>query len=166
MEKTLEERIQVLEQYVSALSGLHGIGVNIKLLNDKAKVPTYGSGLAAGCDLYATEDYSVEPYQRVLVRTGIAIALPYGYEAQIRPRSGNAIKYGITVINTPGTIDADYRGEVCVPIVNLSNVPYTINAGDRIAQMIINHVSHAIFKEVDELDETERGEGGFGHTGK
>ena len=104
--KTLEEKVDELEHFVNALIGLHVVGVNIKLLSPDAKLPVYKSGLAAGCDLYAIEDCVVEPGKRVLVRTGIAIALPPGYEAQIRPRSGNALKHGITVVNTPGTIDA------------------------------------------------------------
>lgn len=164
--ETLEERVDKLEHFVNALIGLHGIGVNIKLLSPDAKVPEYKSGLAAGCDLYAIEDCVVEPGKRVLVRTGIAIALPPGYEAQIRPRSGTALKHGITVVNTPGTVDADYRGEVGVPIINLSNKTYIIKQNDRVAQMVINHVEHAMFKVVNELDATERGDGGYGHTGK
>ena len=108
----------------------------------------------------------LNPLERVLVPTGIYIALPDGYEAQIRPRSGLAAKHGITVLNTPGTIDADYRGEIKVILVNLSKDPFTIEDGERICQMIVAQYKQVSWKEVDVLDETERGEGGFGHTGK
>lgn len=104
--------------------------------------------------------------QRVLVPTGLFIALPAGYEAQVRPRSGLAIKHGLTVLNSPGTIDADYRGEVCVILINLSTEAFTINDGERIAQMVIAHHEQAEWLPTDTLDETERGAGGFGHSGK
>ena len=103
--------------------------------------------------------------QRCLVPTGLFIALPQGYEAQVRPRSGLAIKKGVTVLNSPGTIDADYRGEVCVILINLSNEPFVINDGERVAQMVIARHEQAQWEEVESLDETERGAGGFGHTG-
>ena len=118
-------------------------------------------------DLRANIDAPIElqPLGRTLVPTGLFIALPAGYEAQVRPRSGLAIKKGITVLNSPGTIDADYRGEVCVILVNLSNEPFTITDGERIAQMVIARHEQVEWSEVQVLDETERGAGGFGHTG-
>jgi dUTP pyrophosphatase len=112
-----------------------------------------------------SEPVVLQPLERRLIPTGLYIALPPGYEAQVRPRSGLALKHGITVLNAPGTIDADYRGEVGVLLVNLSAVPFTVNAGERIAQMIIARHEQAEFVSVDVLDETERGEGGYGHTG-
>jgi dUTP pyrophosphatase len=112
------------------------------------------------------ESITLQPMQRCLVPTGLFMALPAGYEAQVRPRSGLAIKKGITVLNAPGTIDADYRGEVCVILINLSNEPFVINDGERIAQMVIAKYEQVNWSEVDVLDETERGAGGFGHTGK
>ena len=113
-----------------------------------------------------TEPIVLKPLQRCLVPTGLYIALPEGYEAQVRPRSGLAIKKGITVLNSPGTIDADYRGEVCIILVNLSSEDFIIEDGERIAQMIIAKHEQATWVEVETLDETERGAGGFGHTGK
>jgi dUTP pyrophosphatase len=112
------------------------------------------------------EPMTLAPMQRCLVPTGLFMALPAGYEAQVRPRSGLAIKKGITVLNSPGTIDADYRGEVCVILINLSSEPFVINDGDRIAQMVIARCDQISWQQVEVLDETERGEGGFGHTGK
>jgi dUTP pyrophosphatase len=109
---------------------------------------------------------SLNPLQRVLIPTGLHIELPVGYEAMVRPRSGLALKHGITVLNTPGTIDADYRGEIGVILVNLGNEDYTIKPGDRIAQMVINKYEHITVEVVDKLTETHRGEGGFGHSGK
>jgi dUTP pyrophosphatase len=111
------------------------------------------------------EPVVLEPLQRALIPTGLFMAIPAGYEAQVRPRSGLAIKKGITVLNSPGTIDADYRGEVCVILVNLSSEPFTVTDGERIAQMVIARHEQAEWLEVDTLDETQRGEGGFGHTG-
>ncbi len=140
----------------------------VKIINkSKHSLPKYSTPLSAGVDLTANLESPIElqPLQRVLVPTGFFIELPDGYEAQIRPRSGLAIKHGITVLNTPGTIDADYRGEVKVVLVNLSDKSFTINDGDRICQMVINKFEKAEFVEVDILSETERGEGGFGHTG-
>lgn len=118
-------------------------------------------------DLRASLDQPMvlEPLQRAMVPTGIHIALPEGYECQIRPRSGLAAKHGITVLNSPGTIDADYRGEIKVILVNLSNEPFTINPGERVCQMVISRYSRAEWIQVETLDETERGSGGFGHTG-
>lgn len=122
---------------------------------------------SAGSDLCAAvrEPVTLNPMQRQLIPCGFAIALPLGYEAQVRPRSGLAIKHGITLINTPGTIDSDYRGELIVPIVNLSTQPFTIERGMRIAQIIVSPVTAVQWKEVESLDQTTRGEGGFGHTG-
>lgn len=131
-------------------------------------LPEYATALSAGMDLRAsiTESISLGPLERQLVPTGLFIELPEGYEAQIRPRSGLAFKHGITVLNSPGTIDADYRGEIKVLLVNLSHAPFEINPGERIAQMVI--AQHAVVKwiPVQALGETERGAGGFGHTGK
>lgn len=131
-------------------------------------LPTYQTKQAAGVDLMAflEEPIVIEPMDRVLVGTGLYMALPNGYEAMIRPRSGMAFKHGITVINTPGTIDADYRGELKIALINLSKEAFTINNGDRIAQMVVNKYEKVTFKITDRLDETERGSGGYGHTGK
>jgi len=123
--------------------------------------------MSAGMDLRANLDkpITLQPMQRCMVPTGLYIALPEGYEAQVRPRSGLAIKKGVTVLNTPGTIDADYRGEICVILINLSQEPFVINDGERVAQMIISKYEQASWQQVDSLDETLRGAGGFGHTG-
>ena len=131
-------------------------------------VPSYATELSAGMDLKAFIDTPVTlgPLERALIPTGISIALPEGTEAQIRPRSGLAAKHGITVLNSPGTIDADYRGEIKVILVNLSNEPFVINPGERIAQMVVAKFEKVGWKEVDVLDDTARGEGGFGRTGK
>lgn len=131
-------------------------------------LPEYATALSAGMDLRANIDAPIvlQPMERSIVPTGIYIALPDGFEAQIRPRSGLALKHGITVLNSPGTIDADYRGEVKVILVNLSNEPFTINDGERICQMVIAKYQQIKWNEVKILDETERGTGGFGHTGK
>jgi dUTP pyrophosphatase len=130
-------------------------------------LPVYETPLSAGMDLRAAVEaaISLEPGRRLLVPTGLKIALPAGHEAQVRPRSGLALKHGITCLNTPGTIDADYRGEVIVPVVNLSDAPFTIERGMRIAQMVIAPYTRARFSEVLELPSSERGEGGFGSTG-
>ncbi|MCR5780138.1 MAG: dUTP diphosphatase [Bacteroidaceae bacterium] len=131
-------------------------------------LPQYATPLSAGLDLRANLDapMTVQPMQRVLVPTGLFIALPAGMEAQVRPRSGLALKHGLTVLNSPGTIDADYRGEICVILINLSTEPFTINDGERIAQMVIARHEQAEWQLTDTLDETERGAGGFGHSGK
>ena len=142
--------------------------IKIKIVNKgNQPLPEYATPQSAGVDLRANIDEPVElkPLNRALIPTGLHIALPEGYEAQIRPRSGLAIKKGITCLNTPGTIDADYRGEVGVILINLSAETFIVNPGERIAQMIINKFEQAEFELVEELDETERGEGGFGHTG-
>lgn len=130
-------------------------------------LPQYATPQSAGMDLRANLDspITLQPMQRTLVPTGLYMALPAGYEAQVRPRSGLAIKKGITVLNSPGTIDADYRGEVCVILVNLSSEPFVINDGERIAQMVIARHEQPEIIQVSELDETERGAGGFGHSG-
>ncbi len=130
-------------------------------------LPAYATSQSAGMDLRANIDHPIvlQPMERCLVPTGLYIALPEGYEAQVRPRSGLAYKHGITVLNAPGTIDADYRGEIGVLLVNLSSEAFTINDGERIAQMVIAHYEQATFEPVDSLDETERGKGGYGHTG-
>ena len=130
--------------------------------------PSYATAQSAGMDLKANlkEPVVVQPLQRMLVPTGLYIALPEGYEAQVRPRSGLAIKHGITVLNTPGTVDADYRGEVCVILVNLSQEPFEIVPGERIAQMVIARHEQVEWEEVEILNETLRGAGGFGSTGK
>jgi len=131
-------------------------------------LPTYQSDLAAGLDLMAAihEPITLEPLGRAMVPTGLQIALPAGYEAQVRPRSGLAAKHGVTVLNSPGTIDADYRGEVKVILVNLSDTPFMIGRGERIAQMVIAPVVQAKLVEVTALDATVRGTGGFGSTGR
>ena len=142
--------------------------MEIKIVNKSAyPLPEYATALSAGLDLKAniTEPVTLNPLERVLVPTGLFIALPEGTEAQVRPRSGLAAKHGITVLNSPGTIDADYRGEIKVILVNLSNEPFVINPGERIAQMVVARFERAQWVEVQELDSTERGEGGFGSTG-
>jgi dUTP pyrophosphatase len=130
-------------------------------------LPQYATVHSAGLDLRADLEQSqvLKPLERVLVPTGLYIELPEGYEAQVRPRSGLAAKHGISIVNTPGTIDPDYRGEIKVILVNLSDVPFTLEPGERIAQMIIARFEHISWNEVETLSETVRGEGGFGHTG-
>lgn len=148
------------------------IGINcmkIKIVNNsKHPLPNYATALAAGMDLRANLNESIElfPLERSLIPTGVFIQLPEGYEAQIRPRSGLAVKHGVSIVNAPGTIDADYRGEIKVVLVNLSNEIFTVNDGERICQMVISRHERIEWNEVEMLDETERGEGGFGHTGK
>ena len=143
--------------------------MKIRIVNkSKYPSPAYATELSAGVDLKANleESVTIGPLERTLVPTGLYIALPAGYEAQVRPRSGLAAKFGITVLNTPGTIDADYRGEIKVILVNLSNQPFEIVPGERIAQMVIARHEKATWEEVEELDSTARGAGGFGSTGK
>lgn len=143
--------------------------MNVKVINkSKHALPAYATELSAGLDIRAnlSESITLAPMQRCLVPTGLFIALPKGFEAQIRPRSGLALKKGITVLNSPGTIDADYRGEICIILVNLSAEPFVIEDGERIAQMVIARHEQAVWQEVEVLDETERGVGGFGHTGR
>tara|TARA_B100000900_G_scaffold263820_1_gene225055 strand:+ start:8276 stop:8710 length:435 start_codon:yes stop_codon:yes gene_type:complete len=142
--------------------------VNIKIINkSKNTTPTYSTRNSAGLDLRANnkEKIVLKPMSRILIKTGLFIQLPEGSEAQIRPRSGLAYKYGITVLNSPGTIDADYRGEIGVLLINLSNEDYTIKNGDRIAQMVVAKYEQAEWLEVNQLDGSQRGEGGFGSTG-
>jgi dUTP pyrophosphatase len=143
--------------------------MEIKIVNHSDNpVPSYETMASAGMDLRANliETATILPMQRALIPTGLFISLPVGFEAQVRPRSGLAIKHGVTVLNSPGTIDADYRGEIKVILINLSVEPFTIHHGDRIAQMIISRHEKAQWKQTDKLDETDRGSGGFGHTGK
>ncbi len=132
-------------------------------------LPEYETNLAAGVDLRAAvssdDPFILSPGERTLIPTGFAMALPAGYEAQIRPRSGLAYKHGISVVNSPGTIDADYRGEVKILLINHGNTSFTINRGDRIAQMVVAPISQAVFECVEELSETDRGAGGYGSTG-
>ena len=140
----------------------------VKVVNKgHQQLPAYATEQSAGMDLRANidEPITLHPLERRLIPTGLHIALPKGMEAQIRPRSGLALKHGITVLNSPGTIDADYRGEVMVLLINFSDKYFVINDGERIAQMVIARYEQVEFKTVEELDETERGEGGYGHTG-
>lgn len=143
--------------------------MKVNIVNkSKHPLPEYKTNLSAGMDLRANLDKPVtlKALERALIPTGLFIALPEGYEAQIRPRSGLALKEGLSVLNTPGTIDADYRGEIGIIVINLSHDVIQINDGDRICQMVINKVEQAQWVAVEVLDQTERGEGGFGHTGK
>ena len=142
--------------------------IQIKVINKgHQQLPAYATSQSAGMDLRANIDTPIvlQPMERRLIPTGLHIALPAGFEAQVRPRSGLALKHGLTVLNSPGTVDADYRGEIMVLLINLSSTPFTVNDGERIAQMVIARHEQAAFAEVEELDETERGEGGYGHTG-
>ena len=143
--------------------------VKVKIVNKgRQQLPAYATSQSAGMDIRANieEPIELQPLERRLIPTGLFMALPDGYEAQVRPRSGLALKHGITVLNTPGTIDADYRGEVGVILVNLSNTPFTIEPGERVAQMVIAKYEQAALEEVEVLDETERGAGGYGHSGR
>jgi dUTP pyrophosphatase len=146
------------------------ITVAIKRIRPESELtlPCYMTSLSAGMDLYAdlSADAVLQPGARLLVPTGIAIALPEGYEAQIRPRSGLALKHGISLVNSPGTIDADYRGEIGVILINHGEVPFLLKRGERIAQMVVARFSRVIWDEMDVLEETQRGAGGFGHTGR
>lgn len=147
---------------------IFAVMIKVRIINKgHHQLPEYATPQSAGMDLRANieEPIILKPMQRMLVSTGLFMALPAGYEAQVRPRSGLALKHGITVLNTPGTIDADYRGEVKVLLVNFSDTDFVINDGERIAQMVIAKHETAAFVEVEELDETERGAGGYGHTG-
>ena len=142
--------------------------IQIKVVNKGHQpLPAYATAQSAGMDLRAnlTEPIVLQPMERVLVPTGLHIALPAGYEAQVRPRSGLALKHGVTVLNAPGTIDADYRGEIGVLLINLSNIPFEITDGERIAQLVIASYEQAEWNPVTVLDDTERGDGGYGHTG-
>ena len=143
--------------------------MKVKVVNSSAfALPEYQTPLSAGLDIRAniSQSISLSPLERAMVPTGLYVELPEGYEMQIRPRSGLAAKHGITVLNSPGTIDADYRGEIKVILVNLSNTPFTIEPGERIAQMIVARYEQVEWQAVESLSETERGAGGFGSTGK
>lgn len=140
----------------------------IRIINrGSQQLPAYATPQSAGMDLRANieDPITLRPLERRIVPTGLYIALPEGYEAQVRPRSGLALKHGITVLNSPGTIDSDYRGEIGVLLINLSDTPFVINAGERIAQMVVARHEQAELIEVEELDDTERGAGGYGHSG-
>lgn len=143
--------------------------MKVRIINkSEHQMPEYATAMSAGMDLRANlpdGDVELRPLERRLIPTGLHIALPDGYEAQIRPRSGLAAKFGVTVLNTPGTIDADYRGEIKVILVNLSNETFVVKNGERICQMVIAKYEKVEWEETDNLDDTERGEGGFGHTG-
>lgn len=155
-------------KYVNSQLNKNNNVMKVQIINkSKHDLPQYATPLSAGMDLRANLDAPVtlKPLQRCLIPTGLYIALPDGYEAQIRPRSGLALKKGITLLNTPGTIDADYRGEIGVILVNLSPEDFVVEDGERIAQMVIARYEKAEWTEVEILDETERGAGGFGHTG-
>lgn len=143
--------------------------VTVKVVNSNGvTLPAYATELSAGMDLRAAiqESVTLAPLQRALIPTGLRIELPEGYECQVRPRSGLALKHGITVLNTPGTVDADYRGEIGVILVNLSADPFTIEPGERIAQMVVAQYARVEWEQTSSLSDTMRGEGGFGHTGK
>ena len=143
--------------------------MNVQVINkSNHPLPAYATELSAGMDIRAhlAEPITLAPMQRCLIPTGLYIALPEGFEAQIRPRSGLAIKRGVTVLNTPGTIDADYRGEISIILINLSTDDFVVEDGERIAQMVIARYDQVVWQEVTLLDDTERGTGGFGHTGK
>lgn len=142
--------------------------MKVKIINDSGyELPGYESPEAAGMDVRAAlkEPVTLAPGERCLVPTGLRMQLPAGYECQVRPRSGLALKKGITVLNTPGTVDADYRGEVGIILINLSQEPFTINPGERIAQFVVKQYTRIEWEPVERLDETKRGDGGFGHTG-
>lgn len=142
--------------------------VKIEVINKgRQPLPAYATAQSAGMDLRANipESFTLQSLERRLIPTGLYIALPEGYEAQVRPRSGLALKHGITVLNSPGTIDSDYRGELMVLLINLSQNPFTVNDGERIAQLVIARHEQAVLTAVEVLDETERGAGGYGHTG-
>ena len=143
--------------------------VEVKVVREKGvELPKYETKGSAGMDVRANvkEPITLKSLERILIPTGLKVAIPEGYEIQVRPRSGLAIKHGITMLNTPGTVDSDYRGELKVIVVNLSNEAYTIEPNERIGQFVLNKIEQIEFVEVEELESTERGEGGFGHTGK
>jgi len=139
--------------------------VKIQKITEGAVIPSYAHPGDAGVDLYAAEDAVLKPGERRLIRTGIKIAVPKGYEAQVRPKSGLALKFGLSIVNTPGTIDAGYRGEVGVICINLGSEPIKIEKGKKVAQMVFKKIETVKFEEVPQLDDTSRGEGGFGSTG-
>ena len=164
-----QDRAEIHEfKHINEQTTLHK-KMKVKIVNRSSyPAPEYATEMSAGMDLKAEiqEPVILNPLCRTMVPTGLSISLPQGYEAQIRPRSGLAAKHGITVLNTPGTIDADYRGEIKVILINLSDQPFTINPGERIAQMVVARHEHVQWEETESLDETERGEGGFGSTGR
>lgn len=142
--------------------------VKVRIINESGyDLPAYATTASAGMDVRAAvaAPVTLQPLDRALIPTGLRMALPEGYECQIRPRSGLALRSGITILNSPGTIDADYRGEIGIIMINLSREPFTVNPGERIAQMVIAPVTQAVWEPCAELDDTERGAGGFGHTG-
>ncbi|MDE7376157.1 MAG: dUTP diphosphatase [Muribaculaceae bacterium] len=142
--------------------------VNVKIINNSGQeLPAYETFSSAGMDVRAAvkEPVVIHPMERMLVPTGLRVQLPHGYEMQMRPRSGLSLKHGITLVNTPGTVDADYRGEIGIILINLSNEDFTINPGERICQMVVTRYTHVHWEPVDRIDETERGDGAFGHTG-
>ncbi len=140
------------------------VNVQIRRIAKDLPLPAYQSELAAGVDLMAAEDVKIQPGESAIVPSGVAVALPEGYEAQIRPRSGLAARHQISVVNTPGTIDSDYRGEIKIILINHGKQPFRVRRGERIAQMVPNQVPRMVFSEVDELPESGRGEGGLGST--
>lgn len=142
------------------------VKIKLKKLNKEAKIPQYAHEGDAGCDLASCEDIVIEPGERVLVSTGIAVSIPEGYAGFVQPRSGLAVKHGISIVNTPGLIDSHYRGEIKVVLINLDpHVPFSLKCGDKICQFVIQKVEYALFELVEELDETVRNSGGFGSTG-
>lgn len=160
-----------LFNYFRVLNFYRGINmerIKVKIINKSGhELPAYETPSSAGMDVRAflSEPVTLQPLERALIPTGLYMQLPHGYECQIRPRSGLALKHGISLVNTPGTVDADYRGEIGVIVINLSNEPFTINNGERICQMVIKEYVHVQWETVERLDETKRGEGAFGHTG-
>lgn len=142
------------------------VKVLLKRLNPNSIIPTYMTKGSSGMDLYSAEEKIIPPGKWEVISTGIAVEIPYGYEGEVRSRSGLAKNYGIFVLNSPGTIDSDYRGEVKVILMNLGNEPFKVNIGDRIAQLVISPITRVEIFEVEELSNTERNDGGFGHTGR
>ncbi len=142
------------------------LGVKVKILTPDAIIPKYQTEEAAGFDMHSVDEKTIKAGERDVIKTGLAVALPKGYELQVRPRSGLALKNGVTVLNTPGTVDSDYRGELMVILFNTGKEDFVVKKGDRIAQAVIKEILQADFAVVDELDSTERGTGGFGSTGK
>ena len=146
---------------------MNKLEITVQKLQPDVKTPAYAHEGDAGVDLYSAIDHTLAPGERVLVPTGLKLAIPHGYEGQVRPKSGLALKHGITVLNTPGTVDAPYRGEVGVILINLdTSTPYEIKKGEKVAQMVFNKVEYAAFTDAPELAATTRGAGGFGSTGK
>jgi len=141
--------------------------IAVQKLHAEVKMPAYAHEGDAGLDLYSTINHTLQPGERVLIPTGLKMAIPHGYEGQVRPKSGLALKHGLTVLNTPGTVDAPYRGEVGVILINLDpKTPYEVKKGEKVAQMVFNKIEYATFTEASDLTVTTRGEGGFGSTGK